>query len=121
MPRNKRTRFRNHTPNQLPHILNVAWYRPEQWAQLISVIADPEYLGDDYVAWRKVADKNTKMLELMGHVVNKFDVDVDELVAWCQAQGRTIIDAATRASFVQYKAEQLLLLDDASDDRDEEE
>jgi hypothetical protein len=78
--------------------LGVAWWRPEQWARLRDIAADPDALEETYEEWLAMATKELARLAEHGIVLSKVDVDVEELLAWCNEQGRAV-DGAARAAF----------------------
>jgi len=82
----------------------VAWYRREQWELLRAMAADTDNLEKTYDEWLVVAEKAIRELQLLGLELRKVDVDVNELAAWCQAQGRPL-DGGARAEFARSRLE----------------
>ena len=80
-------------------MVGVGWYRPEQWSLLRAIAADPERLEDSYDEWVAMATKSMQDLAAKGVPTIKVDVEVRELVAWCQ-QRQLELDGKARASFV---------------------
>ena len=78
--------------------LSIAWYRPNQWALLKSVAADPEIIEDTYLEWEAVAERTLADLRAMGLSPMKVDVDVEKLVQWCEKKRRPV-DAEARADY----------------------
>jgi NhaA family Na+:H+ antiporter len=87
-------------------IVGVVWYRPEQWARMREVVADPERLEATYEQWLKVASKAFKDLSNLGLQVLKVEVDADEFVLWCKLNGLPL-DGAARSQFVTEKVREL--------------
>ena len=83
----------------------VAWWRPEQWARLRDIVADPDALEDTYEEWLAMATKELARLAKQGIVLAKVDVDVEELLAWCNEQGRAV-DGEARAAFAAAKLQE---------------
>ena len=79
--------------------IGIAWYRPEQWTMLRALASDPEVLEKTYAEWLIFATKKIEELRKRGLLVRKIDVDVQELVAWCQSRDR-VLNGDARASFV---------------------
>ena len=79
-------------------VIGLAWYREEEWDRLKAVAADPNHLEDTWSDWRRVVSKGLEELVAEGHLFERVDVAVDELVAWCRNQGRPV-DASARADF----------------------
>ena len=79
-------------------VVGVAWYSREQWARLREVASDPDSLENTYDEWITVARSTLRELAKAGAVAEKIDVDVEEIVAWCNKHGRPI-DGAARSHF----------------------
>src|SRR6184192_3833322 len=87
------------TPNQSRIITGVAWYRPEQWQRLREVSEDVENLEETYDAWLQTAERMIRDGIPADVVVEKIDVDVEEVLAWCNVMGLPM-NTASRAQFV---------------------
>jgi hypothetical protein len=83
-------------------ILGFAWYRQEQWQQLLAVSSDRGDLEETFAEWLALAEKSIAGLRRQGGKVRKVEVNVDDLVCWCQAEQRPI-DSKARAAFVVHK------------------
>jgi hypothetical protein len=79
--------------------VGMAWYRPEQWDRLRELSADVEVLEANHAEWLTFATRTFEDLRKRGIPVEKVDVDVEEIWAWCQRQGRPM-DGKTRADYV---------------------
>ena len=86
------------TPNQSRIITGVAWYRPEQWQRLREVSEDVENLEETYDAWLQTAERMIRDGIPADVVVEKIDVDVEEVLAWCNVMGLPM-NTASRARF----------------------
>lgn len=79
----------------------VAWYGREQWERLRTIADDPENFHDTYEEWLANAQARTRDLKQKGVSVQRVDVDIDELRAWCEEQ-QCKLDGQARANFVVY-------------------
>ncbi len=80
----------------------VAWYRPSQWDRLEEIAPDVQEIWESYDQWRAAAARRLSGLRMAGKRAEKVEIDVEELLAWCQEQGRPI-DAAARAEYAAAK------------------
>jgi hypothetical protein len=80
-------------------MIGIAWYRPDQWSLLRALAADPDRLENSYEEWVAMATKSMHDLAAHGISAVKVDVNVRELVAWCQERHRSV-DGSARATFV---------------------
>ena len=87
-------------------VVGVAWYRREQWPRLLEVSIDRDELEDRYDDWLEAMPRRLEEVHRAGHRPVKVDVDLDELMAWCERQGREV-DSAARAEFVARKLRDL--------------
>ena len=79
--------------------IGVAWYRREQWERLLEISSDREELEDTYDEWLAMAERRMKELARHGYMLRKVDIDVEELVSWCNSQNRPV-DGTARTEFV---------------------
>jgi len=82
-------------------VAGIAWYRPEQWSLMLSLIPDPEVFPRTYEEWLARASDMLRELSKQGVVVQKVDVDLKALLAWAAEQGR-VPDGAARAEYAQH-------------------
>lgn len=101
---------RSHRPDDQTAKFGVvfAWYSPEQWDRLREVSVDGDELEATHREWVAGAERAFRKLEKKARrrgdaVVKRVFVDVDDLVQWCENQGRAV-DAAARAEFATEKA-----------------
>ena len=99
----KRKRKANDTPGS--HI-GVAWYRREQWDRLLEISSDRDELEDTYDEWQAMAEENLRKLAQHGYVLHKVDIDVEELLRWCNSQNRSV-DGGARSEFTVIKLREL--------------
>lgn len=79
--------------------LGVAWYRRDQWQQLLSASVDNEDLEETFDEWEKAVEASIRDLRLKGQAIKKVDVDIDALLKWCQEK-RIPLNGSARARFV---------------------
>lgn len=97
--------LRQHSDKMGEHpAVGAAWYRSDQWERLRQVSDDRADLEEAWEEWVRTAEKSLRDIRARGIRVEKVDVDVEELVQWCQAK-RQPINAASRSAFA---AEKLL-------------
>ena len=78
--------------------VGVAWYLADQWELLRERADDPEVLVERYEDWVEQADRMVALFKSQGMRVEKVDVDVEEVAAWCTAAGRPF-DSKARAEY----------------------
>jgi hypothetical protein len=76
-------------------VVFIAWYRPEQWRQLCEVSTDIK--DETYQQWLEAAQRGVEQFP-HGLEVKKIDVDVEELVQWCNGKGMKV-NAEARSRF----------------------
>ena len=74
-------------PNETQIVTGVAWYRPEQWQRLRDVSEDVDNLEETYEAWLQTAERMLRDGIPAGVVVERVDIDVEEVLAWCNVRG----------------------------------
>lgn len=73
--------------NEPQIIYSFAWFQPKEWQCLKETVEDPSTLDDTYEEWRKNADKVIGEFRANGQQVRKISIKIDELLAWCEANG----------------------------------
>ena len=86
-------------------VTGVAWYRPEQWERLREVSEDVENLEETYQEWLQTAERMIRDGIPANVRVEKVDIDVEEVLAWCNAQGLAM-NAEARSRFVSERLRQ---------------
>ena len=86
-------------------VTGVAWYRPEQWERLREVAEDVENLEESYQAWLQTAERMISEGIPADFSIEKVDVDIEEVLAWCNARGLAV-NAKTRSRYVSEKLRQ---------------
>jgi hypothetical protein len=82
-------------------VIGLGWYSREQWEALTKVVPDRSELDDTYEEWEAQATGALHMLAAQGAQSVKVQIDVQELVAWCQRMGCPA-NGAARADFVSH-------------------
>ena len=86
-------------------VTGVAWYKPEQWSRLREAAADTGVLEDTHEEWRRQAQEKFSELGRQGLRIERIEIDVEELIAWCGEQKRAL-DGLARAEFTSRKLRQ---------------
>jgi hypothetical protein len=80
-------------------VVGVAWYRLKQWQRLRAISTDADNLEDTYEEWLRQAEQKVAELNALGLFVEKVDVDVEQLIAWCNERGLEL-DGHARSTYV---------------------
>ena len=83
-------------------VMGVAWYRRDQWNRLLEIYSDHLELEDTYDEWKTVAEENLGNLAKHGYKFRKVEIDVEELLTWCNSQNRNV-DGDARTEFTVVK------------------
>jgi hypothetical protein len=79
-----------------PYILNVG--------PILEISSDRAELEDTYDEWKAVAEENLGNLAQHGYNLRKVEIDVEELLIWCNSQNRAVDgDARTEFTVVQLR------------------
>jgi len=92
---------------EIKTVMGCAWYRADQWDRLREISVDRDKLGETYAEWAANAEQSLRGMRKTGMLVEKVEVDVEELLAWCKVR-QLDVDGRARA---QYAAEMLRQLD----------
>ena len=93
------------TSNKTRLITGIAWYRPEQWELLREVSEDVDNLEETFDGWLKTAERLIREGLPADVAVEKIDIDVEEVLAWCNVRGLPM-NTASRAQFVSERVRQ---------------
>ena len=80
------------------NIVGVAWYKPTQWARLRERSDDVDDIERTYLEWSECASKALVDLRRAGLRAVRVDIDVEELLAWCQ-QHDLPVNAESRSGY----------------------
>ena len=86
--------------------IGVAGYRPEQWETLRNVSDDRDKLEETYVEWLVESERVVKQLQQRGLRVIKVDVEIEDLMLWCESQ-RIPLDSEAHSNYAAFKVQQL--------------
>jgi len=64
-------------------VIAAAWYRPSQWRRLKEISEDAAEMEGSYEEWKAHGVRAINRARTLGRRVEKVDVDVEELLAWC--------------------------------------
>src|SRR6266567_1153697 len=95
----------NENSNESRMVTGIAWYRSEQWERLREVSEDAENLEETYEAWLQTAERIIREGIPADQTIEKVDLDVEEVLAWCNARGLAI-NAETRSRYVSERLRQ---------------
>lgn len=90
--------MKTHTNHENQIVIGVAWWRPEQWQRLHDISQDSSLLEESYDDWLASAENLLREVR-SGHVLERVDVDVEQLLAWCNENGLPV-NSQSRARYV---------------------
>jgi hypothetical protein len=76
----------------------LPWFTPESWAKMREAAADRDHIFDTFEGFERSTTGKFNDLAAKGHPVEKIQMDVDALIAWCQVEGRPL-DGMARQMF----------------------
>lgn len=79
-------------------VMGMAWYRPEDWEELLRISADAGKLESTHAEWLECAIKARQDFLAQGIFVHKVVVDLEDLKAWCARKG-VAIDGDSRSEY----------------------
>lgn len=97
-----RKRCKQKTKGTDATVMGVAWYRPDQWDLLLEISSDRAELESTYDEWKAVAEENLRNIAQHGYKLCKVEIDVEELLIWCNSQNRAV-DGDARTEFTVIK------------------
>ncbi len=91
-------------------VVGYAWYRKEQWERLRQVCPDVDNIEERFEDWHQSAESHFQQLgkkcEREGMRLVKVEVDIEELLRWCAANG-LVPDGRARSRFTAEKASEI--------------
>ena len=106
----RKRKTRRYSTEYVGKASGVAWYDREQGPRWRQGAADPERLEETYEEWIAMAEQAIHEIEATGMLIERVPVDTEELIAWCNEQGRPI-DGAAGAEFAGHQFRKLHLSD----------
>lgn len=85
-------------------IVGVCWYRQEQYERFLASADDREALEDTWADWQVTAERVLRQYRARGLNIRKVEIDLDDLLAYCRAEGRPN-DGAARSAYVAHLLE----------------
>lgn len=76
----------------------ICWYRREDYARVLAVMADADKLPRDYDQFVKNAEAAEQRFRAQGWIVHRVDLDPDQFLAWCTARN-VDADASARMAW----------------------
>lgn len=64
-------------------VLDIAWFKRDQWEIMKSVCIDSDHLQDTYKEWETNASRIVADLERQRKLVNKVVIDIHKFIEWC--------------------------------------
>jgi hypothetical protein len=92
----------------IPMILGIAWYRRDQWAQLLSDFADARHMHKTWDEWRRAAENGIEQLSRRGRIIYPVLLDAEEITRYCHERGLPNI-GKTRLRLVNERLSKLFL------------
>jgi len=75
-------------------VVALCWYQQDEWEKLKHNAADAEKLDDTYKEWKKNANDMIRFVRTAGRNVQKINIKIEALEAWCKTEGRENNSAA---------------------------
>ncbi len=88
-------------------VVGVGWYKEDQWDLLRENSEDRDELEDTYSEWVAHASDSVKQISKFGYVVEKIDIDVNELIEWCNKE-KCVMNGESRSLFISEKTKDKL-------------
>ncbi|MBZ0245860.1 MAG: hypothetical protein K8H85_07935 [Cyclobacteriaceae bacterium] len=79
--------------------VNMAFYKPEYWSRLLSIVDDKEVFHDTWEQWFQQYQSSKKQLESEMLKVNDVVISIDDLISFCFQNG-VKNDGKARSRFV---------------------
>lgn len=80
----------------------IGWYPPEQYARLLEAFTDKSNFHEQWFQWEAKATETLELLRAQGVPARKLTIDVEEMIAWCESQGKPLT-GESRAEFISRK------------------
>jgi hypothetical protein len=89
--------FAKHYPRIFRGLI-VPWFTAESWPKMCEAAADRSNLFDTFEEFERSVTASVDDAIAKGQPVEKIQIDVDALIAWCKAEGRPL-DGKARQMF----------------------
>lgn len=81
------------------HQAGICWISEDQWSRFLEITEDADRLEQNWQEWAEKTDEMIATFAEKGIHVIKVPVDLDELLAWCDANERPL-NGNSRAEYV---------------------
>jgi len=88
-------------------VCSIPYYRNDQYDRLREVSIDKETFSISYDEMLSITESKHKEMEKKGFLVVKIDVEIDELVEWCNLNC-VKINPESRTKFALYKLKEMI-------------
>jgi hypothetical protein len=68
------------------HNIGLAWFRPEDYSQILKIVEQPRDLSGDYNQWLEKTEGTERYWKRRGFLVVRVVVDPEKFLAWCSAR-----------------------------------
>jgi len=92
--------------------IGFAWYRKDQWLLLKALSVDSDQMDNTYEDWLRGATSSFERLVQQGMLVKRVEVDIRDLVAWCEKQN-VPLNGAARSGYAAEKLQRESSAEDA--------
>ena len=92
-------------PPAVPQHVAVAWYSPQDWAEIKRLAADPGEFHPTYDAWLSALLDLAPVIRTDGGILRVVTVQPEALVSWA-AERHLPLNAASRSRYVAERAQQ---------------
>ncbi len=65
----------------------IPWYRRDDYARVLQIMADGDGLPPGYDEWQKLAEQAERMVRRQGGAPVRVPLDAEKFAAWCLARG----------------------------------
>ena len=79
--------------------MGIAWYRPEQYERIRSIMIDGANLSASYEKWLQGAEQGIKTMTEQGWIVERIYIEPDAFIEWCKSRSLNV-DSHARQTFV---------------------
>ena len=88
-------------------ICSIPYYRKDQYDRLRKISIDKEIFSISYDEMMTITKSKHKEMEKKGFKVVKIDVDIEELIEWCNSQNATL-NPESRTRFALEKLKEMI-------------
>jgi hypothetical protein len=85
------------------HIVGIAWYKPENFDQLLAMFEDGNTIRLSYPEWLKAAELGVERHQREGKTTVKINIDPVEFPRWCAYEGM-LMNAQARIAYTNFAA-----------------